>query len=81
MIPAEWLTERVEDAPTSYSESLPPKAALRIRMAWQKLKSRAGAGDELWAFSSPSNTWKKQGRYAGYALVRDGKVLHSEVVT
>ena len=80
-IPTEWLTQRVEDAPTSYQENLPPRTALRIRMAWQKLKSQAGEGDELWAFSSPSSNWKKQHRYTGYALVRDGKVLHSEVVT
>jgi hypothetical protein len=77
---AEWLTERVDNAPTSYHRKLPPMAALRIRMAWQKLKRQAGEGDEVWAFSSPANTWKKQGKYIGYALVRDGKILQSEVV-
>lgn len=80
-IPTEWLTERVENAPTSYHQNLPPMAALRIRMAWQKLERLAGEGDELWAFSSPSNTWKKQGKYTGYALVRDGKIIESTIVT
>ncbi len=80
-IPTEWLTQRVENAPTSYHRNLAPMAALRIRMAWQKLKRQAREGDELWAFSNPSNTWKKQGKYTGYALVRDGKILQSEVVT
>jgi hypothetical protein len=79
-IPNEWLTQRVENAPTSYHRNLPPMAALRIRMAWQKLKRQAGEEDELWAFSSPPNTWKKQSKYTGYAIVRDGKILQSEIV-
>ena len=80
-IPPEWLTERVQKAPTSYHQNLPPEAALRSRMAWQKLEREAIEGDELWAFSSPPNSWKKQGRYTGFALVRDGRILKSAVVT
>lgn len=80
-IPTEWLTERVENAPTSYHRDRPPTVALRIRMAWQKLKRQAGEGDEVWAFVNPSNTWKKQGKRTGYALVRDGEVVESVVVT
>lgn len=49
-------------------------------MAWQKLKRQASEGDELWSFRSPRNLWKGRRRYAGFALVRDGKVLESEVV-
>jgi hypothetical protein len=78
---AEWLTQRVENAPTAQHRKLPPMAALRIRMAWQKLKNEAQEGDELWAFENPSNTWKKQGRHNGYALVRNGKVVKSTIVT
>ncbi len=77
----EWLTERVENAPTSYHRHLPDMAALRIRMAWQKLKRQAVEGDEVWAFQNPSNTWKKQGKLTGYALVREGKILQSVTVT
>ena len=73
----EWLTERVEDAPTSFDPGLPDRAALRARMAWQKLKSRAHHGDELWAFENPPSTWRKLGRRAGYALVREGAVVES----
>jgi hypothetical protein len=80
-VPAEWLTQRVDDAPTSYHRKVGPVAALRVRMAWQKLKSRAGEGDELWAFSSPPNSWNRQARYTGYALVRDGRIVESAVVT
>lgn len=80
-IPHEWLTQRVENAPTSYHRNLAPMAALRIRMAWQKLKREAEDGDEMWAFANPSNTWKKQGKYSGYAVVRGGKIVTSAVVT
>ena len=79
-IPPEWLTERVDDAPTSYHRTLAPVDALRSRMAWQKLKRQATEGDEVWAFSSPRSTWKKGGRYSGYALVRHGEIVESTVV-
>lgn len=78
---ADWLTQRVENAPLAVHRNLPEMAAMRVRMAWQKLKTEAGEGDELWAFENPSNTWKKLGRHAGYALVRKGKIVKSTVVT
>lgn len=80
-IPKEWLTQRVENAPAAHHRKLPPMAALRIRMAWQKLKRQVEEGDELWAFGNPSNTWKKQGKLTGYAIVRKGAIVKSEVVT
>jgi len=79
-VPVEWLTERVDSAPTSYQDSLPPGAALRLRAAWQRIKFKASEGDEVWAFSSPSGSWGRRPRYTGYALVRGGKVLLSAVV-
>lgn len=77
----EWLTQRVENAPTAEHRKLSAMAAMRVRMAWQKLKSEATDEDELWAFENPSNTWKKTGRHSGYALVRKGKIVKSTVVT
>lgn len=76
----EWLTQRVENAPTSYHRNLPDMAALRIRMAWQKMKRSAQEGDEVWAFQNPSNTWKRMGKQSGYALLRNGKIVESVVV-
>ena len=78
---SEWLTQRVENAPLAQHRNLPAMASMRIRMAWQKLKAEASDVDELWAFENPSNTWKKLGRHAGYALVRNGKIVKSTVVT
>lgn len=77
----EWLTQRVENAPTAPHRNLPPMAAMRVRMAWQKLKNAESDGDELWAFENPSNTWKKLGKHTGYALVRNGKITQSSIVT
>ena len=78
---AEWLTQRVENAPIAEHRNLSPMAAMRIRLAWQKLREEAKEGDELWAFENPSNTWKRVGRHAGYALVRKGKIVKSSIVT
>lgn len=80
-IQKEWLTQRVENAPTAPHRNLAAMPAMRIRMVWQKLKSEAEEGDELWAFENPSNTWKKLGRHNGYALVRNGKIVKSVIVT
>ena len=80
-IPAEWLTQRVENRPISQHRDLPPMPALRIRREWEKLKAQAGESDEVWAFANPSNTWKKLGKHTGYAIVRKGKIVQSVVVT
>lgn len=77
----DWLTQRAENAPTSQHRNLSDMPALRIRMAWQKLKNEAKEGEELWAFENPSNTWKKLGHHTGYAIVRNGKIIKSIVVT
>lgn len=80
-IPAEWLTQRVENAPLSQHRTLSQMASMRIRMAYDKLKKELKEGDELWAFENPSNTWKKLGKHSGYAIVRNGKIVKSTVVT
>jgi hypothetical protein len=80
-IPTEWLTQRVENRPMAQHRELAPMAALRIRREWEKLKARGGERDELWAFANPANTWKRLGRQTGYALVREGEIVESVVVT
>lgn len=76
----DWLTNRVENPPTSYQLDVPETAGLRARMAWQKLKRQAGEGDEIWAFTNPTGGWR-QGKQSGYALVRDGAILESILIT
>lgn len=77
----EWMTQRVENAPIAEHRNLSPMSAMRIRMAWKKLKDEEGEEDELWAFENPSNTWKKLGKHSGYALLRKGKIVKSTIVT
>jgi len=77
----EWLTQRADNAPVVEHRNLPAMPALRIRMAWQKIKAQAEGEDEIWAFTNPSNTWKKQGKHSGYALVRGNAIVDSVVVT
>ena len=76
----EWLTQRVDVAPTSYRNDAPEGAGLRARMAWQKLQRIAREGDEIWAFTSPAGTWTRQGQQSGYALVREGAILESVII-
>lgn len=77
----DWLIHPAENSPAPKHRNLSEMASMRIRMAWQKLRNEAAEGDELWAFENPSNTWKKVGRHNGYALVRNGKILKSTIVT
>jgi hypothetical protein len=77
---SDWLTERAEDAPTTYHPEFAADA-LRIRMAWQRLKAGALSGDELWAWATPESMWKKHGRASGYALVHEGEIRTSVRVT
>ena len=79
-ISSEWLIQRVEDAPTSFTGGYPDGSALRTRMAWQKLKSRVRTGDELWSFANPPKTWRKLGRLNGFAILREGSVVESAAI-
>lgn len=42
---------------------------------WNQLKNQFRDGDEIWKYSSPSDTWEHLCGSAGIALVRDGKVI------
>jgi hypothetical protein len=75
-VPIEWLSEKVDEAPTSYLAGRSPTTALRLRSAWQRLRIQAREGDEVWAFSSPATSWHRASRYEGFALVRGGAVQH-----
>ena len=79
-ISTEWLVQRVEEAPTSFTAGHPDGSALRTRMAWQKLKGRARKGDELWAFANPPSTWRKLGKLKGFALIREGNIVESSSI-
>jgi hypothetical protein len=80
-VPSEWLVQRVEEAPTSYVDSEPKRNPLQVRMAWQRLKNRARGGDEIWAFDNPADSRRKSGVHTGYALVREGTIVETVVLS
>lgn len=48
--------------------------------SWRRLVQQLQAGDELWFFSSPDDTFPKKLGCQGYAIVRDG-IIHETLIT
>ena len=65
--PVEWLVEPAADITAEeYS-------------AWYAVTVVIQEGDVVWRFSSPPDSWKYLAGQAGFALVRDGQIVHSRV--
>jgi hypothetical protein len=91
---SQWLTRRttIADVENGFAADPPLpwwKRALGFRRsgvcddwltAWNRFKGTLHDGDEVWEFCSPSETWENlQGR-AGYAIVRNSRVVSYIVV-
>jgi hypothetical protein len=50
-----------------------------INDKWQALLAQMQPGDELWEFSSSQESWQALAGRAGFAVVRNGKVIASMV--
>ena len=77
-----WLNKRVdieevEKKNLVFNERFGPDPVPfgAIADTWIKLKRQIQEGDELWQYASPPATWKALCGRAGYALVRDDKVI------
>jgi hypothetical protein len=46
---------------------------------WKAFIAQMVAGDELWFFKSPPETWSSLAGRAGYAVVRSGHIVASIV--
>jgi hypothetical protein len=95
MIPESWLKERLDTTDVrelakrefmSSGMSDPDLKQLLDRgpsprwvEKWQEFIGHAVAGDEIWFFESPPETWCDLAGRAGYALVRSGHVVDSIV--
>jgi hypothetical protein len=88
---SEWLQERItvaeaearhsykhDERAKRYPELKNPFGLLNPQ--WEALKGKMCPGDEIWTFSSPTETWRKLIGRGGIALVRDGKVI-STIIT
>lgn len=51
----------------------------QYRERWRVLRSRMAPGDEMWTFVTPPPTWVHHCGRAGYALVREGRVVDAVV--
>jgi hypothetical protein len=50
-----------------------------VEERWKPFIALMQPGDELWRFCSPDHTWPNLAGRAGYAIVRDGEIVHSLV--
>lgn len=87
--PREWLTRQLTFAEFESlgvgpgRSALGAPAVLNLSLSQRdvvRLKLRMLAGDQIWAFSSPSHTWRTLSGRAGVALVRNGSSV-AHVVT
>jgi hypothetical protein len=95
MIPESWLKERLQttDVQDLYKRELIGSGLsdsdLRQLLShgpspqwvekWRAFISQMIAGDELWFFESPPETWSSLSGRAGYALARAGHLVDSIV--
>ena len=78
-VPPKWLFDPV-DIDEIESDWLNKSGPYGVpKEAWIKMKSQMVEGDEIRAFSAPEEYWKNLAGRAGYALVREGKVIASIV--
>ena len=78
-VPPKWLFDPV-DIDEIESDWLNKSGPYGVpKEAWIKMKSQMIEGDEIRAFSAPEEYWKNLAGRAGYALVREGKVIASIV--
>ena len=68
-----WETDRltVDEVEAAYPGMKPE---------WEALKAAMQPGDELWAFSSPAESWRHLAGRAGIVLLRNGEAV-ADMVT
>jgi hypothetical protein len=74
-LPPEWLTNRttVEAVLNRFTDS-PLNRATQITDKVTKFAAQMQSGDELWRYSSSSESWANKMGSAGLAIVRNGQI-------
>jgi len=91
MVPDSWLKERLQTSDVQelskrelirlglsdsvFRELVARGPSPEWLEKWRAFISQMGAGDELWFFESPPETWAGIAGVAGYALVRAGRII------
>lgn len=72
----EWLIKKVAfDEAEAALELSDPLVDDQYRLRWGELRAKAIPGDEVWYFSSPTESWENLCGRDGYALVRAGEIV------
>lgn len=76
VLPLEWL-----DAPLDLAALAPQIAtwAPAFQARWETFLGQRLAGDTLWTFRSPADTWANLAGRTGYAIVHDGRPVRTLV--
>jgi hypothetical protein len=78
-VPREWLNSRVTLEEIEGPNAAPDLIKPADSPAWRAFKSKLGPQDELWYFSSPSESFHAGAGRTGYAILRDEKQVASFV--
>lgn len=75
-LPPDWLTERTSvDEVLDRFNCLPLRARTQAVANVTAFASEMQSGDELWRYSSSSESWTKKMASAGLAILRDGVII------
>jgi hypothetical protein len=80
-VPKHWLATRVTVAEAEHENCVQDRPFGELFARWERLKKGMSAGDELWEFVSPPDSWAHRCGRQGYAVVRRGEVVASLVTS
>ena len=76
-VPKQWLAARVTVAEAEHANCVRDTPFGELHGRWERLKKGMAAGDELWEFVSPPESWAHRCGRQGYAVVRRGEIVAS----
>jgi hypothetical protein len=80
-VPKQWLSARVTVAEAERANTITNRPFGEQHGRWERLKGNMAAGDELWEFVSPPESWAHRCGRQGYAVVRRGEVVAALVTS
>jgi hypothetical protein len=76
-VPKQWLAMRVTVSEAEHANCVQDRPFGNLYGRWERLKKGMTAGDELWEFVSPPESWAHRCGRQGYAVVRRGEIVAS----
>ncbi|MHC4879364.1 MAG: hypothetical protein ACYTGL_23160 [Planctomycetota bacterium] len=75
VIPRSWLQKRWDIAELEAAYACDGTVFGGMNKLWEQFKAQIEDSDELWEFRSSEASWEHLAGRAGFAVVRDGKVI------